>query len=180
VVRLRYAGQNDMRRSSNGYGYNGKHAAGEDIRESMSYPIYQALRSANQTLTDIAASAPMGRLNVIVDGKAELATSFLVSGNYFQLLNVPGWIGRTLSADDDNPSAPAVAVISYGYWQKRFGGSTAVLGKAISMNNAPITIVGVLPQEFTGIQILEDPSRNYDVTLPLALDPQLNPQQNSG
>src|SRR5215472_17731191 len=77
LVRLRYAGQNDMRRSSNGYGYNGKNDAGEDIRESMSYPIYQALRSANQTLTDVAASAPMGRLNVIVDGKAELATSFL-------------------------------------------------------------------------------------------------------
>jgi predicted permease len=180
LVRLRYAGQNDMRRSSNGYGYNGKNAAGEDIRESMSYPIYQALRSANQTLTDIAASAPMGRLNVIVDGKAELATSFLVSGNYFQLLNVPAWIGRTLSPDDDNPSAPAVAVISYGYWQKRFGGSPAVLGKSISMNNAPITIVGVLPQEFTGIQTLEDPNRNYDVSLPLALDPQLNPQQNAG
>src|ERR1041385_8803476 len=51
LVRLRYAGKNDMRQSSSGYGYNGKNASGEDIRESTSYPVYQALRSANQTLT---------------------------------------------------------------------------------------------------------------------------------
>src|SRR5262249_40581510 len=126
-----------------------------------------------QTLTDIAAGAPIGRLNVIVDGKAELATGLLVSGNYFQLLDVPTLIGRTLVPDDDKASAPAVAVISYGYWRKRFGGSSAVLGKSVNMNNIPVTIVGVTVEEFTGIQSLEDSGR--DITLPLVLDPQLNP-----
>src|SRR5262249_16597512 len=81
LVRLRYAGANDMRRSSSNYGFNGKNASGEDIRETTSYRIYEALRSANQTLTDIAASAPMGSLNVVIDGKAELASAFIVSGN---------------------------------------------------------------------------------------------------
>jgi predicted permease len=66
-----------------------------------------------------------------------------------------------------------VAIISYGYWQKRFGGNPAVLGKAVRMNNVPVTIVGVTPQDFSGIQTLQDPGA--DVTLPLALDPQLNP-----
>src|SRR5215467_9908691 len=118
LVRLRYAGKNDMRRSSNGYGYNGKNAAGEDVRESVSYPVYEAIRAANQTLTDIAASAPIGNLNVRVDGKAELGDAILVSGNYFQVLGVPALIGRTLTPEDDTPSAEVAAVISYRYWQK--------------------------------------------------------------
>src|SRR5947207_935698 len=105
LVRLRWSGQNDMRRSTSSYGYSGKNAAGEDVRESMSYPIYQALLAANQTLTGMAVSVPSGRLNVIVDGKAELAPGLLVSGDFFQLLNVPAWIGRPLTPEDDNPSA---------------------------------------------------------------------------
>src|SRR5262245_50056005 len=147
LVRLRYAGANDMRRSSSGYGYNGKTPSGEDIRETTSYPVYQALRSANQTLTDIAVSAPIGSLNVVIDGKAELAGAFLVSGNYFRLLDVPAQIGRTLTPEDDNASSSPVAVISHGFWQKRFGGQSSVIGKTVTMNNTPVTIVGVTPQQ---------------------------------
>jgi predicted permease len=172
LVRVRYAGANDMRRSSSTYNFSGKNAAGEDIRETTSYPIYQSLRSANQTLTDIAASAPMGSLNAVVDGKAELATAFIASGNYFQIVGVPAHAGRTLQPEDDIPSAPQVAVISYGYWQKRFGGEPSVIGRAVSMNNTPVTIVGVMPQGFTGVQSLTD--AGADITLPLALDPQFS------
>jgi predicted permease len=170
LVRLKYAGANEMRRSSTGYGYNGKTPSGEDIRESVSYPIYQALLSANQTLIDIAASAPIGSLNVVVDGKAELATALLVSGNYFRLLNVPAQIGRALGSEDDQAGAPAVAVISHGFWQKRFGGQASVIGRTVTMNNTPVTIVGVTPQPFTGIQNLTD--SGTDITIPLAFDPQ--------
>src|SRR5262245_52364414 len=134
LVRLRYAGKNDMRRSSNGYGYTGKNAAGEDIRETTSYPVYQALRSANQTLSDIAASAPIGTLNVVVEGKAELASSLLVSGNYFQVLSISPQIGRAIAPEDDDASKSPVAVISHGYWQKRFGGQRDVVGKTVNMN----------------------------------------------
>src|SRR5262245_59684786 len=172
LVRVRYAGANDMRRSSSTYNFSGKNAAGEDIRETTSYEIYQALRSANQTSTDIAASAPMGSVNVVVDGKAELATAFIASGNYFQILNVPAHAGRTLLPEDDSPSAPQVAVMSYGYWQKRFGGDAAVIGRAVSMNNMPVTIVGVMPQAFTGVQSLTD--AGADITFPLILDLQFS------
>jgi predicted permease len=177
LVRIRWSGQNEMRRSTSSYGYSGKNAAGEDIRESMSYPMYQTLLASNQTLSDIAASVPSGRVNVIVDGKAELASALLVTGNFFPLLKVPAWIGRTITPEDDTPSAPVVAVISYGYWQKRFGGSTSVLGKVVSMNNASVTIVGVTPPEYTGIENLDDSGR--DIALPLSLDGQLNPVQNN-
>ena len=93
LVRLRSAGRNDMRSNSSNYGISGRTASGEEIRETTSYPIYQTLRSANQTLTGIAASAPIGSLNVVVDGKAELASALIVSGNYFQVLQVPAQVG---------------------------------------------------------------------------------------
>ena len=87
-----------MRTSSSRYGFSGKTAAGEDIFETTSYPVYQALRAANQTLTDIIASAPLGNLNVVIGGKAELSSSLIVSGNYFQVLDVP--------AEPANPKGP--------------------------------------------------------------------------
>jgi predicted permease len=178
LVRLRYAGKNDMRRSSNGYGFSGKNAAGEDVRESVSYPVYEALRSANRTLTDIAASAPIGNVNVRVDGKAELASAILVSGNYFQVLDVPAQAGRTITAEDDNLSSSSgvVAVISYGYWQKRFGGAANIFGKTVTVNTTPVTIVGATPPQFTGIQSLNSEAR--DITIPLAFDPQFGGQSN--
>ena len=177
LVRLRSAGQNDMRRSSSGYGFNGKNAAGEDIRETTSYPIYQTLRSANSTLVDIAASAPAGQLNVIVDGKAELAAGYFVSGNYFGLLGINSRLGRTLTADDDNASAAPVVVLSYSFWMKRFGGDPSVIGKTLNANTRPLTIVGVTPREFTSILNLTD--AGPDMWLPLALDPLLAPNVTS-
>jgi predicted permease len=166
-----------MRRSSSGYGYSGKNAAGEDVRESLSYPVYEALRSANQTLTDIAASAPIGNVNVRVDGKAELASAILVSGNYFRVLGVQAQAGRTITPEDDNPANPSgaiAAVISYGYWQKRFGGAASIIGKTVTVNTTPITIVGATPPQFTGIQNLNSEAR--DITIPLAFDPQFGGQ----
>ena len=66
-------------------------------------------------------------------------------------------LGRTILPDDDRPTAPPVAVISSKYWHSRFGTDPAVVGKTIRVNNVPVTIVGVLPPEFTGVQ---QPSAN--------------------
>ncbi|HET9216899.1 MAG TPA: ABC transporter permease, partial [Terriglobia bacterium] len=173
LVRLRSAGPNEMRRNSSGYGFSGKNAAGQDLRETTSYPIYQALRSANETLTDIAASAPAGNLNVIVDGKAELAAGYLVSGNYFGLLRVSPEIGRALSPEDDMASSAHVAMISYGFWMKRFGGRPDVVGRTVTANNRPVTIIGVTPARFTSILNLTD--AGPDMWFPLAFDPALAP-----
>jgi predicted permease len=168
LVRLRWAGQNDMRRSSNSYGAPARNASGEEVRQTTSYPIYQSLRAANQTLTEIAASAPLGNLNVIVDGEAELASAMVVSGNYFDLLQVPAEIGRVLTTADDSTSVPASAIISDAYWQKRFGGLPSTIGRTVTVNNTPVTIVGVTPRQFTGIQNLTSPPS--DMFLPIAFD----------
>src|SRR5258708_9568477 len=81
-------------------------------------------------------------------------------------------LGRTIGPDDDRPSAPPVAVISTRYWRSRFGSSRGVIGSVVPVNNVPVTIIGVLPLAFTGVQ--QTNSDVADVSLPLSLDAQVN------
>ena len=131
------------------------------------------MRSAGQSsgaLTDLAASAPIGSVNILLNGTADLSSALLVSGNYFQVMQVSPFLGRLISPEDDQPSASAVAVLSYAVWTRRFGSDPNVINRVVNMNNVPVTIVGVTPESFTGTQNLGDSGR--DITLPLALDPQ--------
>ena len=67
------------------------------LNEDFSYPMYQQFRKANETLVDLIACAPQGQVNVIADGRAELASAFIASGNYFQMLGVRAIVGRTFT-----------------------------------------------------------------------------------
>jgi predicted permease len=173
-VRLRWGGRNDAVTNSSDYGFSGTGADGQRIRATFSYPMFEQLRADNKTMTDLFACAPAGRVNVVVDGRAEIATAFASTGNYYQVLGVRARIGRTIVPEDDRPDAPAVAVISSKYWHSRFMTDPGVLNRTVRINNVPVTIVGVLEPEFTGIQrtIGEAP----DLAFPLALDPQVNPR----
>jgi predicted permease len=178
LVRLRYVGRNDMVTSSSSYGYVTPDPGEVPVRASFSYPMYQQFLADNQTLSDLFAFAPIGRVNVVVDGNAELGSSLIVTGNYYQALGVRARIGRTLLPDDDRPDAPPAAVISSKYWNSRFGADPSAVGRNITVNNVPVTIVGVIAPDFTGVQQIggEPP----DVTLPLALDTQLSTSPGSG
>ena len=113
-------------------------------------------------MTDLAGSRPEG-ITVTIDGRAETASALLVTGNYHGLLGVTARIGRTLAPEDDNPAAPAVATLSDRYWQTRFAADPGVLGKTISINKVPVTIVGVTPPSFTGTQrVNAPPARLHD------------------
>ena len=172
LVRFRYAGRNDMVTSSSGYGFLSKTQDGMDVRATFSYPMYQQFVADNKTMTDLLACAPFGRVSVFVDGQAEIANAFISSGNYYQLLGVTARIGRTILPADDQPTATPVAVISSKYWHSRFGTDPAVVGKAIKVNNVPITIVGVIAPHFFGIQ--QPVANPPDISLPLSLDAQLS------
>jgi predicted permease len=174
LVRFRWVGRNDMVTSSSDYGSIDFAAyGGQRVRTTFSYPMYRQFVSDNRTLIDLLACAPLGRTNVVVDGHAELASGFLATGNYFSVLGVNARVGRTLVADDDRPTAPPVAVISSKYWHSRFGTDPAIVGKTVKANDVPLTIVGVLPPEFTGIQqpIADAPDITFPVTLQMRLDP---------
>jgi len=77
-----------------------------------------------------------------------------VSGSYYSTLGVQGFVGRTLSAEDDRPGAAAAAVISYAYWARRFGLDPSVLGKVVYLEDTPLTIVGVTSHQFHGLDRL--------------------------
>ena len=173
LVRLRYVGRNDMVTSSSDYGFSGRGPDGQNIRTTFSYPMYRQFAADNRTMSDLVAGAPFGRVNVVIDGQAELANAFISSGNYFQMLGVPARMGRTLVPDDDQPTAPPVAVISSRYWHTRFTTDPATIGKVVNVNSVPVTIVGILPPEFTGIQ--QPTAEPPDISVPLSLQAQLSP-----
>jgi predicted permease len=172
LVRFNWTGKNDMVRSSSDYGYSGGSAA-RNVRSTFSFAIFKQFGVANTTLTDLAAGAPMGALNVIINGDAQLATGYQASGNYFTVIGVSAALGRVFGEADDTLSAPPVAVISHPYWKKRFASDPSVIGRVVSINGQMVTVIGVTPQNFLGIQRLgADPP---DVTIPLSFDAVFSP-----
>jgi predicted permease len=174
LVRLRWGGQNDAVTNSSDYGFSGTGPDGLRVRATFSYPMYQQFRADNKTLTDLFACAPAGRVNVVVDGQAEIASAFIATGNYYEVLGVTARLGRPIVPDDDRPDAPAVAVISSRYWHSRFMTDPNVLNRTIRVNDVPVTIVGVLEADFTGVQ--RAVSQPPDLEFPLSLDPRINPR----
>jgi predicted permease len=173
LVRLRGVGRNEMSNGSSDYGSVNREG-GLPTRATFSYPMFEQLKKDNRTLSDLFAGAPMGTVNMVVDGQAEIVSAYIASGNYHGLLGVRSVLGRTLAPGDDQASATPVAVLSHGFWKRRFGSDPKVVGKVVHANNTPITIVGVTSPGFTGVQRVVNSAP--DMTFPLALDPQLNPQ----
>ena len=172
LVRLRWHGKNDMVTSSSDYGFLRRGPGNEPVRSTFSYPMFQQFVADNRTMSDLLACAPYGRVNVVVDGQAEIATAFISTGNYYRMLGVGARLGRTILPEDDKPGAAPVAMISSKYWHGRFATDPQVVGRTIRVNNVVVEIVGVISPDFTGIQqpLAELP----DVSFPLALDSQLN------
>ena len=129
------------------------HIAAMENREgqsrSWSYPNFKDFRD-RATMVDVVAQDDQ-TFSIAVDNTAERAWGGLVSGNYFELIGVRPAAGRFFTAQDDvTPGGHPVAVISYAYWQRRFNGDPAVVGKRVTINNSPITIIGVGPEGFIG------------------------------
>jgi predicted permease len=174
LVRFRYAGPNDMRTDILIYGFSARDARGRQVEPTFSYPMYLQFLADNRTLLDLFACAPIGRVNVVVNGDAEIASGFFATGNYYQALGATARVGRTMVPDDDRAAAPPVAVVSHKYWMSRFGGRPDIAGMHALVNNVPVTIVGVAAPEFTGVD--QPGGEAPDITVPLALEPQVNLQ----
>jgi predicted permease len=126
-------------------------ATGRNSSTSFSLLIFERFRSHPSALSDVFAFAPVSQPNVLIDGQPELAASVqLVSGSYHGGLGVPARLGRVFTEEDDQSSVPPVAVISYRYWDARFGRDPGVIGKTIAVNRVSTSIVGVTPPGFDG------------------------------
>src|SRR6476660_4046047 len=140
--------------------------AGETY-QSYSYPVYKAMRDAtNGSFSDLAMWTDVSDIRPVVMGELGFGSLHFVSGNYFRTLGVTTILGRPLQPEDDvEGSVSAVAVISYRFWQRAFGGDAGVLQKPLSLNGTAFSIIGVLPQGFFGM----DPSVSPDVMIPISM-----------
>ena len=115
----------------------------------FSYPVYEHLRAQNTVLGDLLAFHATAA-NATVGDNAERVLLHEVSGNYYQVLGVNAQIGREIRPSDDMPGSPAVAMISDGFWDREFARSPAAIERSITINDVPVTIIGVNPKGFTG------------------------------
>jgi predicted permease len=143
--------------------------ASTDPQRSWTYPIWEQIRQRPQ-LFEHAFAWSNARFNLAPGGQTEFVEGIWSSGGMFETLGVPALLGRTFSDRDDRrgggPDGP-VAVISYDFWQRRFGGAADAIGRTLDIERVPVTVVGVTPPGFFG----PDVGRSFDVILPLGVEP---------
>jgi hypothetical protein len=125
-------------------------------------PDYFSLREQNRIFEEVAAFGPT-TLNWTGVERPDQLDGADVSPSFFRVMGTPPMLGRYLAPDEQGPKAPPVAVLSYAFWRNRLGGDPHIVGKTISLDRLPRTIVGVMPQGF-------DFPRGSQLWVPTALD----------
>src|ERR1700730_6865399 len=125
-------------------------------RASVSPLDFLDYRKQNTTFEEFGAvfSVPLA-LNLTGNGEPERLTVAGVTGNYFQALGVKPALGRTFMLENESPGRDQVAVLSYGLWQKRFGGDPAIVNKTVTLDGKACEILGVMPKDFNFPQAAE-------------------------
>jgi putative ABC transport system permease protein len=125
-------------------------------RASVSPLDFLDYRKQNTTFEEFAAtfSVPV-HLNLTGNGEPERLTAAGVTGNYFQTLGATPALGRTFLLENEKPGSDQVAVLSYGFWQKRFGGDPGIVNKTITLDGRTCQVLGVMPQDFSFPQSAE-------------------------
>ncbi|HXB70298.1 MAG TPA: ABC transporter permease [Candidatus Acidoferrales bacterium] len=139
---------------------------------SFGYPAIGALAARTDLFAGLCGFSDAA-FNLTSGDGVERAAGAWVTGGYYQTLGLQPFAGRLLTAGDDQPGAPPVAVLSYDYWDRRYGHDFNVLGRALQIEGKPVTIVGVSPPGFIGANV----GGAANLTLPLAALPQLIPSR---
>ncbi len=149
---------------------------GKVTSELFSYLTFKDLLANRSVLSSAFAFKEAGKINFNADGQAGLAVGEFASGDYFAGLGVGAAAGRLPTDFDDRPDSPPTTVISYGYWERRFGRNPSVVGKTITINGASFTIIGVTSPKFFGLR----PGTATDVWMPLSTQPEVEPGLGKG
>ncbi len=154
LVRLQWNGQN------NAINING---------DSLSYPAYLDFRDRSQVFNGVICRFSV-QLSVAFPGRTELLDGELVSGNYFDVLGVGPALGRVFHPQDDRtPGGHPLAVLSYSYWNSQFQRDPSVIGRSITVDGLPLTIIGVAQSTFNGIELGYSPR----IWIPVAMKTQM-------
>jgi predicted permease len=123
------------------------------VRTAFSYPMFRDLESRQAVFTGIAAYNSLDA-SLSYEGGAFNVPAVVVSGSYFQVLNLKPAVGRLIGPQDE-PSVDdsPVVVLSYALWQSRFGADPDIVGRTITVNAQPLTVIGVAPESFAGTEL---------------------------
>jgi predicted permease len=142
----------------------------------ISFPDYVYMRDRTQVLSDLAATEDNGGDGLLLRSPAtsedtQEITGEFVSDNFFSVLGVTPALGRAFTPEENRiPGRDPVVVISYGLWQRRFGGDPKVLGQTVWLNGAPLVVIGVMARDFVGFGLGEKEfSRPTQAWLPLMM-----------
>ncbi len=137
----------------------------DGVPDNLSPADFMDFEREAATLSRLGAHGWVGWFT-ITDGRGdpERVGGVQVTDGYFPTLEVQAVLGRLFLAEEDRPEGPRVAILSHGFWQRRFGGDTDVLGRTISVNARPTTVIGVLPSDYRHIEAY--PGRTADIFLP--------------
>jgi predicted permease len=131
----------------------------------VTYPLWEQIRAHQRAFSGIFA---WGNAGLIVGrgAAAQRAEGLWVSGDFFQVLGITPGRGRLITSRDDSPACDShAAVVSHDFWQTSLGGRESVVGSTLTIVNQPVTVVGVTPAGFTGLEV----GRSFDVALPLCI-----------
>ncbi len=146
-----------------------RHASPQGNNSSASPTDFHTYQQQTDVVQDVAAYDFGGPGYNLTGGRPDLVQGLHVTQRYFALFGAPVILGRTFTQQEDSPNGGHFVVISYGLWQRRFGGDPHIVGKALMLGNEPYTILGVVDKSF----YTDAPA---DLWLPFQLDPNSNDQ----
>lgn len=132
---------------------------------NFTYAQWDQLRTSQQAFSGMLAWSAT-RFNLAAGGEPRYAQGLYVNGDFFRVLGVRAALGRTFTAQDDGNSCSAGAVVSNAFWQREFGGDPAVVGRNVTLDGYPVSVIGVTPPSFFGVEV----GSRYDVAIPLCTD----------
>ena len=131
----------------------------------MSYPMCRDLESAGAVFDGAFCRHP-ATVNFSIGDRHDPVLAEVVTGSYFPVLAVRPALGRLIDPSDDvTPGGHPVAVLSYAHWQNRLGGASDIVGRTVLVNNYPMTVIGVAPESFSGV----DPHAPPDLWIPATM-----------
>lgn len=137
----------------------------------FTFPLWQQIRQRQQAFSSLAVWSA-DRLNLATGGVEDNANVIWVSGEFFQTLGLRPVLGRLISDTDDRPGCAGAVVLSYGFWQRRYGGAANVIGKTLTIEDHPFPILGVTPPGFYGVSVGD----RFDVAVPVCAETIVNGQ----
>jgi len=141
----------------------------------FTFPLWQQVQKRQQAFSSIAAWGGT-QLNLAKGGEVDNAQAIWISGHFFQVLGVQPILGRLISTaddpDDEQAGCSGAVNISYGFWQRRYGGDASVIGKTLTLEGHPFPIVGVTPPSFFGVSVGD----RFDLAVPICAEPLVNAQ----